>query len=58
MEFFDKMFSNRIAPLRTARRLGLAAVNAVGPARRFFMRYAGGGEGDLPKLLRGESLAA
>jgi 2-octaprenyl-6-methoxyphenol hydroxylase len=58
MEFFDKLFSNRIAPLRVARRLGLAAVNAVGPARRFFMNYAGGGAGDLPKLLRGESLAA
>jgi len=38
--------------------LGLATVNAVGPARRFFMKYAGGGAGDLPKLLRGESLAA
>lgn len=58
MEFFDKMFSNDIAPLRAARTLGLAAVNAVGPARRFFMKYAGGGAGDLPKLLRGESLAA
>ncbi|WP_395648376.1 UbiH/UbiF/VisC/COQ6 family ubiquinone biosynthesis hydroxylase [Terricaulis sp.] len=58
MEFFDKLFSNNIAPLRAARSLGLAAVNAVGPARRFFMKYAGGGAGDLPKLLRGESLAA
>ncbi len=58
MEFFDKLFSNDIAPLRAARGLGLAAVNAVGPARRFFMKYAGGGVGDLPKLLRGESLAA
>ncbi|MGE3931288.1 MAG: FAD-dependent monooxygenase, partial [Hyphomonadaceae bacterium] len=58
MEFFDKMFSNDIAPLRLARRAGLAAVNAVGPARRFFMKYAGGAAGDLPKLLRGESLAA
>ncbi|MFZ2030354.1 MAG: UbiH/UbiF/VisC/COQ6 family ubiquinone biosynthesis hydroxylase [Vitreimonas sp.] len=58
MEFFDKMFSNSIAPLRAARRLGLAAVNAAGPARRFFMKYAGGAAGDLPKLLRGESLAA
>ena len=58
MEFFDKLFSNDIAPLRAARGLGLAAVNAVGPARRFFMKYAGGGAGDLPKLLRGESLAA
>lgn len=58
MEFFDKLFSNSFAPLRAARRLGLAAVNGVGPARRFFMKYAGGGAGDLPKLLRGESLAA
>ncbi len=58
MEFFDKLFSNDIAPVRAVRGLGLAAVNAVGPARRFFMKYAGGGAGDLPKLLRGESLAA
>jgi 2-octaprenyl-6-methoxyphenol hydroxylase len=58
MEFFDKLFSNRIGPLAAVRRLGLGAVNAVGPARRFFMRYAGGAAGDLPKLLRGESLAA
>jgi 2-octaprenyl-6-methoxyphenol hydroxylase len=58
MEFFDKIFSNDIIPLRAARTLGLAAVNAAGPARRFFMRYAGGAAGDLPKLLRGESLAA
>jgi len=58
MEFFDKLFSNDIAPLRAARTLGLAVVNAVGPARRFFMKYAGGGADDLPKLLRGESLAA
>ena len=58
MEFFDRLFSNDIAPLRAVRGLGLAAVNAVGPARRFFMKYAGGAAGDLPKLLRGESLAA
>jgi 2-octaprenyl-6-methoxyphenol hydroxylase len=58
MEFFDKLFSNDFAFLRAARGLGLAAVNGAGPARRFFMRYAGGGAGDLPKLLRGKSLAA
>jgi 2-octaprenyl-6-methoxyphenol hydroxylase len=58
MEFFDKMFSNDIAPLRIARRAGLAAVNGIGPARRFFMKYAGGAAGELPKLLRGERLAA
>jgi 2-octaprenyl-6-methoxyphenol hydroxylase len=58
MEFFDKLFSNSVRPLTAIRRLGLGAVNTVGPARRFFMRYAGGAAGDLPKLLRGESLAA
>jgi 2-octaprenyl-6-methoxyphenol hydroxylase len=58
MEFFDRLFSNDVAPLRLARRIGLAGVNAVGPARRFFMKYAGGAAGDLPKLLRGETLAA
>lgn len=58
MEFFDKLFSNDIAPLRAVRGLGLGLVNQIGPARRFFMRYAGGAAGDLPKLLRGESLAA
>jgi 2-octaprenyl-6-methoxyphenol hydroxylase len=58
MEFFDKMFSNDIVPLRVARRAGLAAVNGMGPARRFFMKYAGGAAGELPKLLRGETLAA
>ena len=36
-----------IKPLRAARTLGLAAVNAVGPARRFFMKYAGGGAGEI-----------
>lgn len=58
MEVFDKLFSNDMRLLKLARRVGLAAVNAVGPARRFFMRYAGGAAGDLPKLLKGESLAA
>lgn len=58
MEFFDRLFSNDSAPLRVARRAGLALVNRIGPARRFFMRAAGGAAGDLPKLLRGERLAA
>jgi 2-octaprenyl-6-methoxyphenol hydroxylase len=53
---FDRLFSNDIPPLRLARDLGLAAVNAIGPARRYFMRAAGGAAGDLPKLLKGEAL--
>ncbi|MFN8733606.1 MAG: hypothetical protein ACK5ZD_10630, partial [Hyphomonadaceae bacterium] len=38
--------------------LGLGIVDAIGPARRFFASHAGGAVGDLPKLLRGESLGA
>jgi 2-octaprenyl-6-methoxyphenol hydroxylase len=55
---FVRLFSNDIAPIRALRTLGLGLVDAIGPARRFFASHAGGGVGDLPKLLRGESLAA
>jgi 2-octaprenyl-6-methoxyphenol hydroxylase len=55
-DFFDRLFTNDIAPIRAARRVGLAAVNAAAPARRFFMRQAGGAGGKLPRLLRGEAL--
>ncbi len=57
-DMFDRLFSNDIAPVRFARDVGLSIVNRIGPARRYFMRTAGGAAGDLPKLLRGESLAA
>ena len=52
----DRLFSNDVAPLRLARRLGLAAVNKLPDAKRFFMRHAMGLVGDLPRLLRGERL--
>ena len=55
-DLFDRLFSNDFAPLRLVRGLGLAAVNRIGPARRFFMQEAGGAVGDLPRLLRGEAL--
>lgn len=54
---FDRLFSNRWGPLQRARRIGLAAVNALAPARKFFITHAGGAGGVLPKLLRGVSLA-
>lgn len=57
-DVFNRLFSNDIAPLRLARGFGLAMVDRIPAARRFFMRHAGGEIGDLPKLLRGESLAA
>ena len=51
---FVRLFSNDLAPVRLARDLGMAAVNRIAPLRRAFMQEAGGGAGDLPKLLRGE----
>jgi 2-octaprenyl-6-methoxyphenol hydroxylase len=56
MDLFVRLFSNDNPVLRLGRGLGLAAVNRIGPARRLFMQEAGGAVGDLPKLLRGESL--
>jgi 2-octaprenyl-6-methoxyphenol hydroxylase len=57
-DVFNRLFSNDLASVRRVRDLGLAAVNRVAPARRFFMRHAGGGTGELPKLLRGASVSA
>lgn len=56
MDAFVRLFSNDNPLLRLARGAGMAAVNRVGPARRFFMHEAGGAVGDLPRLLRGEAL--
>jgi 2-octaprenyl-6-methoxyphenol hydroxylase len=53
---FNRLFSNDNPVLRVARGAGLAAVNRLGPARRYFMQEAGGALGDLPRLLRGEAL--
>ena len=56
-EGFNALFSNDWALLRLARDAGMSAVSGFGPARRFFMKAAGGQLGDLPLLLRGEALA-
>ncbi len=46
-----RLFSNDIAPLRVARDLGMGAVNATAPLRRFFMKQAGADLGRLPALM-------
>ncbi len=51
----NRIFSNDIAPLRHLRDLGLGIADAFGPARRFFMRHAGGDIGKLPRLMKGEA---
>jgi 2-octaprenyl-6-methoxyphenol hydroxylase len=53
---FNRLFSNDHPLVRAGRDAGMALVNRLGPARRFFMREAGGAVGELPRLLRGEAL--
>ena len=50
---FNRLFSNDNPILRTARDLGLGAVNATPRLRRAFIREAAGLTGDLPRLLTG-----
>ena len=50
-DILNGLFSNKIMPLRHARRLGLAAVNQSDLAKSFFMIEASGQSGDLPSLL-------
>ena len=52
----NRLFSNDLASLKFARDAGLAAVDAIPPLKKLFMRYAMGVVGDLPKLLRGQPL--
>ena len=51
-DMLNRLFSNSLAPMRHARRLGLAAVNRFKPAQTFFMNEAAGETGTLPSLLR------
>lgn len=51
----NRLFSNDIAPLRLLRDVGMGIVDSIGPARRFFMRHAGGDVGRLPRLMKGEA---
>lgn len=52
----NRLFANDLFPLALARNLGLALVERVPPAKRFFMRHAMGLIGDLPRLMRGQAL--
>nr|WP_184044920.1 UbiH/UbiF/VisC/COQ6 family ubiquinone biosynthesis hydroxylase [Roseospira visakhapatnamensis] len=54
-----RLFSNDIGPLRLARTAGLAAVDRMGPLKRFFMRHAMGTTGiigGVPRLMQGRTL--
>ncbi len=51
-DVLNRLFSNRFAPIRLARRLGIAAVNRAAPLRTMFMRQAGADLGTLPSLMQ------
>ena len=52
----NRLFSNEDPGIRVVRNLGLAAVNRLGPAKRFLMRHASGAMGEIPRLLAGAPL--
>lgn len=52
----NRLFSNDVTPLRVIRDIGLGLVDRMPDLKRFFIRQAAGGDGDMPRLLRGEPL--
>lgn len=55
-DVLNRLFSNKIPPLKLARDLGLAAVQAMPGMKKVFMKHAMGVVGDLPRMMRGERL--
>ena len=54
MDGLNRLFSNDNAPLRVLRDLGLGLVDRVPELKRFLVREAAGGTGNVPRLLKGE----
>jgi 2-octaprenyl-6-methoxyphenol hydroxylase len=52
----NHLFSNEVAPVRLARRMGLGAVQRLSPLKTAFMQQARGAAGNLPRLLQGQAL--
>jgi 2-octaprenyl-6-methoxyphenol hydroxylase len=52
----NRLFSNRSDMLRAVRDVGLGLVDRMPKLKSFFIREAAGLTGEVPKLLRGESL--
>jgi 2-octaprenyl-6-methoxyphenol hydroxylase len=53
----NRLFTNPSDAVRLARDLGLGLVDRFPTLKRLFIREAAGLAGEVPKLLRGESLA-
>jgi len=56
MDGLNRLFSNDSAPLRVLRDLGLGLVDRAPGVKRFLAREAAGTTGQVPRLLRGETL--
>ncbi|MEZ5828060.1 MAG: FAD-dependent monooxygenase [Hyphomicrobiales bacterium] len=56
MDALNRLFSNDSAPLRAIRDLGLGLVDRAPTLKRFLVREAAGGTGNVPRLLKGEAL--
>lgn len=56
MDGLNRLFANDSAPLRALRDLGLGLVDRAPVFKRFLVREAAGATGNVPRLLRGESL--
>ena len=54
MDGLNRLFSNDSAPFRALRDLGLGLVDRAPPLKRFLVREAAGGTGNVPRLLKGE----
>ena len=52
----NRLFSNASDPLRFMRDLGLGLVDRMPGLKHFFIRQAAGLGGEVPRLLKGETL--
>jgi 2-octaprenyl-6-methoxyphenol hydroxylase len=56
MHALERLFGNDVAPVRWARRIGIAAVDRIGPLKRAFARQAMGLGPGVTGLLAGQPL--
>lgn len=49
----NQLFCSSLLPIKTARGLGMWAVNKMPPLKRFFMKHAMGLVGDVPEAMKG-----
>lgn len=52
----NRLFSNDVGPVRALRDIGIAAVDRMPGAKRWFMKAASGLAGETPRLMKGEAL--